>query len=395
VGAPDRYSAALRSGRGPRLLAHYILPIVLFKELNMNKDLLTTHINNLIKKFRRDPEKFNKDLKERTEIVEFYRSFSKDRMLSMNEDDIYEYLSKLWAMLLWGNKHYVIDKIIEDNGLRNLRENLAELVWSSKDIIHRWDTFRSKIKGMGPAMISEILCKTHPEKYMLWNRRAYVGLKYLQVNNLPRYDYQMTGKVYNYLCDVCREISKELQKAGFHDTSLLAVDYFIWDELQVEDNLRKIYTKKDRKEDLIPKNSEESKFIHNEIRDKLRDIGQWLGFTAKIEQKVSEGAKVDTIWEATIGNMGRVIYIFEVQTKGSIDRLVINLLKSLNNPAVQGVVAVSDKEQIEKIKKHVSDVKDLRDKLRYWDYEEILKVHESLEFVNESINKLKLVPEGF
>ncbi|MBI4465235.1 MAG: hypothetical protein HY647_11070, partial [Acidobacteria bacterium] len=194
----------------------------------------------------------------------------------------------------------------------------------------------------------------------------------------------------------CKDIASELGKAGFSDTTLLAVDYFIWEQLQVEDNLSKIYTKEPV--ELVkqqPTTIEESKFIHNDIRDKLRDIGQWLGFTAKIEQKVSQGAVVDTIWEATIGNMGRVIYVFEVQTKGSIDSLILNLLKSLNNPAVQGVVAVSDKEQIEKIKTQAQDVKELRDKLKYWDYETILKVHEGLEFVNDCINKLKLVPEGF
>ncbi len=361
----------------------------------MNKERLKKHINNFINDFKKNPEKFNKDLKERKEIVYFYKSYGREKILSMNEDEVYEYLSKLWAMLLWGNKHYVVDKILEDNGLENFRKNLAELVWSSKDIVQRWDTFRSRIKGMGPAMISEILCKTHPDKYMLWNRRAYVGLNYLQVENLPRYDYQINGKVYKYLCEVSKEISLELQKSNFHDTSLLAVDYFIWDELQFEDNLSKIYTKKGGEKIIKPQSNEESKFIHNEIRDKLRDIGQWLGFTAKVEQKVSEGAKVDTIWEATIGNMGRVIYVFEVQTKGSIDSLILNLIKSLNNPAVQGVVAVSDKDQIEKIKRYVNDVKDLKDKLRYWDYEEILQVHESLEFVNESINKLELVPESF
>src|SRR5262249_51431793 len=69
---------------------------------------------------------------------------------------------------------------------------------------------------------------------------------------------------------------------------------------------------------------------------------------------LGEGAKVDTVWEATIGNLGRVIYVFEVQTKGSIDSLIINLLKSLNNPAVQGIVAVSDLAQIERIKKEVA-----------------------------------------
>jgi len=93
--------------------------------------------------------------------------------------------------------------------------------------------------------------------------------------------------------------------------------------------------------------------------------------------------------------MGKVIYVFEVQTKGSIDSLIMNLLKSLINRAVQGVVAVSDIKQLDIIKRYVKDVRDLRDKLRYWDYEEILKVHESLEFVNESINKLGLVPQSF
>jgi hypothetical protein len=93
--------------------------------------------------------------------------------------------------------------------------------------------------------------------------------------------------------------------------------------------------------------------------------------------------------------MGRVIYVFEVQTSGSIDSLIINLLKSLNNPAVQGVVAISDKAQLEKIKRHSSEVRDLRDKLKYWDYEEILNVHENTEYTNTCIDKLGLVPQGF
>jgi hypothetical protein len=361
----------------------------------MNKDLLKKHIQEFISDSKNNPDKFNQDWKERLDFISYYNSFSKDKMTRMTEEDIFEYISKLWAMLIWGNKHYVVDKLIETNGLVHFKKLLIELVWGKDDIIERWDNFRSHIKGMGPAMVSEILCKTHPNDFMLWNRRAYVGLNYLEVKNLPRYDYQLTGKVYQYLCNICKEISNELINAGFNDSTLLAVDYFIWDKLQVEDKLSKIYVKKPAPEKVKEDFPEESKFIHDDIRDKLRDIGQWLGFTANIEQKVSEGSKVDTIWEATIGNMGRVIYIFEVQTKGSIDSLILNLLKSLNNPAVQGVVAVSDYKQIEIIKRHAFDVKDLKDKLKYWDYEEILKVHESLEFVNENINKLGLVPQSF
>src|SRR5437899_1606706 len=106
------------------------------------------------------------------------------------------------------------------------------------------DASRKESERFGPAMMSEILCKTHPKDFMLWNRRAYVGLKYLRVAPLPRYDYQLTGKVYEGLCAVASEIATELAAAGFRDTTLLAVDYFIWDRLQVEDNLSRIHAKK-------------------------------------------------------------------------------------------------------------------------------------------------------
>ena len=362
----------------------------------MNKVLLRKHIQHFVSDSKKDSDKFREDSKERSDLIAYYQKFTRDKIISMTDEDIYQYLSKLWAMQMWGNKHYVVDKIIEENGLENFRNHLAGLVWGQDDIAVRWDTFRKEIKGMGPAMISEILCKTHPNKFFLWNRPAYVGLNYLEVENLRRYDYQLTGKVYKYLCDVGKRMSTELETAGFDNATLLTVDYMIWNELQVVENLSKMYVKKPAVEGRAELESpEESEFIHNDIRDKIRDIGQWLGFAAKTEQKVSEGSKIDTVWEATIGNMGRVIYVFEVQTKGSIDSLILNLLKSLNNPAVQGVVAISDSKQLETIKKHVLDVRDLRDKLRYWDYEEILHIHESLEFVNTSINELGLVPEGF
>ena len=362
----------------------------------MNKDLLKKHIQIFVSDVRKEPDKFDADCRERQDFFNFYQEFTCDRILQMTDEDIYTYISELWAMQIWGNKHYIVDKIIEDNGRRQFKEHLADLVRGKQPISERWDSFRSAIKGMGPAMMSEILCKTHPKDYMLWNRRAYVALNHLEVEKLPRYDYQHSGGVYEHLCTVAKEIASELRSTGFKDVTLLAVDYFLWQQLQVEDNLTQIHKGKPEivhTTDL--ESSQEAEFIHNDIRDKLRDIGLWLGFTSMIEKKVSEGSKVDTVWEATIGNMGRVIYVFEVQTKGSIDSLILNLLKSLNNPAVQGVVAVSDKNQLERIQKHARDVKDLKDKLKYWNYEEVLKIHEYLEYVNARINDLGLVPQGF
>jgi hypothetical protein len=40
-------------------------------------------------------------------------------------------------------------------------------------------------------------------------------------------------------------------------------------------------------------------------------------------------------------------------------------------------------------------VSGLKDKLKYWNYVEVLRVHEALASVNEAINSLGLVPQGF
>ena len=76
-----------------------------------------------------------------------------------------------------------------------------------------------------------------------------------------------------------------------------------------------------------------------------------------------------------------------------LDSLILNLMKSKNNKAVQGIVAVTDQKQIERIKKEIAALS-IKDEVRFWDYEEVLKIHESLQFVNESINNLGLVPKG-
>ena len=364
----------------------------------MNIDLLRKHIGRYTQNLAKNPEKQAEDLAERKERMDFYQSWTKERILSMSEEDFYSYISRLWAMLIWGNKKYVVDKLIQDNGLSSLKKDIADLVWGGAPLASRWDRFMKNVKGFGPAMMSEILCHVHPDSCMLWNRRAYVGLDYLEIKNLPRYNYQMSGEKYEELSALTKRIADEMRSTGLRDVNLLTVDYFIWDELQVEDNLSQIHAKgKQPKEDAGKKiiDAETSTFLHNEARDKLSDIGTWLGFESSTEKKVADGSVVDAIWEATIGNMGRVIYVFEVQTKGSIDSLILNLLKALNNPAVQGVVAVSDSIQLEKIKKEAEQVPNLGAKLKYWDYRKVFEVHEALAMVNESINSLGLVPQGF
>ena len=68
-------------------------------------------------------------------------------------------------------------------------------------------------------------------------------------------------------------------------------------------------------------------------------------------------------------------------------------MKAKNNKAVQGIVAVTDQKQIEKIKKEIATLP-IKGEVKFWDYTEVLKVHESLQYVNETINNLGLVPIG-
>ena len=188
-----------------------------------------------------------------------------------------------------------------------------------------------------------------------------------------------------------REIVEFAQKECFEEVyDMLTLNTFIWQELQITEETCPPPCKMEK---LPAKTGKEALFIHNDIRDKLAEIGRCLGFRAEVEKKVADGAVVDTIWEVTIGNMGRVIYVFEVQTSGSIDSLILNLMKAKNNKAVQGIVAVTDETQIEKIKKEIAALP-INGEVKFWNYEEVLKVHESLQYVNESINKLALVPLG-
>lgn len=363
----------------------------------MNQNILNESINHYLEWSKANPDEYEQALAERAERKAYFRSWTKERLLAMDEDGYLELMSKLWALRMWGNKPHIVNYIIERNGMETLRTELAELMWGNAQLAQRWDRFRKGVKDMGPAHASEILCHVHPSDYLLWNKRVYEGFVALGVEGVPRHDYQKTGACYEKLCEAGQGICSALVEAGMKDADLLTVDYFIWQELRGKDLHPYSKTTKPT-EDRTPlevEESEQAEFIHNDVRDKLRDIGEWLGFEGKTEKRVADGSQVDTVWEATIGNMGRVIYVFEVQTKGSLDSLILNLLKSLNNPAVQGVVAVSDKPQIEKIKKHAAAVKALAEKLKYWDYEDVLQVHESLQHVNESINLLGLVPDGF
>ena len=99
----------------------------------MNEEKLNNSIKEYLKQIKRagDIEAIN----ERKERKEYYQSFNKEKVLSMSESDFYEYISKLWAMLIWGNKKYKIDQLIEDNGFEKLKREISELLFGQESMI--------------------------------------------------------------------------------------------------------------------------------------------------------------------------------------------------------------------------------------------------------------------
>lgn len=359
----------------------------------MNTQKLDSAISEFIKKRKSNTAYYEENWTERKERREYYQSFTKDKLIAMNEDAFLEYISKLWSMLIWGNKKYVVDKLIADNGFVTLKEQLAELLYGTSPIELRWDGFLKSIKGMGPATISELLTYANPQEYAIFNKTTILCYGYLDISGMPKYNYQYTGKKYMEVCAVAKEISKGLKEAGSDDYDLLAVDYFMWDEILplAEKKSPEAATVSEVKKAVTVN---ESKSLHDEIKEKLVAIGELLGFDSRSEVKITTGAVVDAVWEAKIGNMGKAIYVFEVQSKGSIDSLILNLKKAQSNAAVQAVVAVADGEQLAKIIRESAGVIEEKS-LRTWESEDVLAVYDSLVRAHESINKLALVPESF
>ena len=197
----------------------------------MNIEKLKRAINEFSKNRKNNSAYYAENWTERKDRKEYYQSFAKDKLIAMTEDEFYEYISKLWSMLIWGNKKYVVDKLIADNGFSSLKKHLAELLYGSAKIESRWDTFLKSIKGMGPATISELLTYANPNEYVIFNKTTILGFTYLDIPDMPKYNYQYTGKKYAEVCEIAKEISHVLKESGVEDYDLLAVDYFIWDEI--------------------------------------------------------------------------------------------------------------------------------------------------------------------
>lgn len=352
----------------------------------MNKKKLRDLIIEYLDYIKNNYDEELEDLNERQERESYYQSFNKEKIENMTIEEFQEYISKLWAMIIWGNKKYKIDQLIEDNGFSSLKEKISELLYGKDNLEDRWDKFKKQVKGFGPAMMSELLCYAFPNECMLWNRTAISAYQNLEISNIPIHNYQLTGKKYMELTQIAIEIKEEIASIYKKDVDLLFVDYFFWNQLR--DSVPIAQLEKDENKESVVNN----KSYHNEIVDYIKNIGSLLGYNTNLKGNIKESGKIaDAIWEFNVGNLGKIKYVFEVQDNGSIDSLIVSLMNASQDISVQAVVAVSDENQITKIKQHCNSIEgSFNGKLKFWNIREVERAYSelsnSMEIINKAIN---------
>lgn len=335
------------------------------------------------------------DLKERQERTEMYdRLLSPEGLEQMGELEFGQVISSLWASLMWGNKGYLVEHLLEDNPLPELKKHLHNLLWGKPSVANRYNAFRKAVKGFGAATITELLAFTHPDECGLWNvkaRKALILLGFQNTFPLVK-DSQISGNQYEQYNSLLQDIKIELGKHDLPELDLLGIDYFLFEVWNSGWGSAEKVIKQTQK----VTNAEITDFDHDDMIDQILTIGQWLGFEIHKEKPIAPGARVDAVWQAQIANLGVVTYVFEVQRRGSHDSLILNLQRAQNNPTVQRLVVVGMKDELEKIEREISSLhENFRKMVTFMDVVDVMRGVELVTELSGIISKLELVKSEF
>ena len=344
------------------------------------------NIHQFLQQFKKYLKSKNgiQDQEQRKDQAHFFQQELPSRLSELAESDVLEIVHRLWSTQIWGNKQYLVQELIKNNGLDGISKGFKNILQRNNIPSQRYEDGLGKIHGLGPAAVTEILCYSDPDNCGIWNRRAREAISILGLDRFVSPNkYKLLKSEYERFNDLAKSIASQLVAEGIQ-ADLLTVDFFLY-EVGLQASKDKNALKKEP--------GTGSDFDHDEIRDLVKNIGALLGFDVQTEIKIAHGAQVDVIWRAAIGNLGKVTYVFEVHKSGSIDSLLLNLQKARSATTVQKVIAISDQKQLDSIAKECEGLpEEFRKTLAYWPVNDVLEVSKSLMHANELIDKLGLVP---
>ena len=224
-------------------------------------------------------------------VASFKEGLSKEGVNKMSEEDFGKVIMSLWASDIWGNKEYLIGKLLKDNTLPKIKDELKNLLYGSESIAKRFNRFGRNIKGLGPSSITEILAHVFPEKYSMWNVKPKTVLPFLKMKTLLPdrvYKYSISGDEYVKCNEVLTLIRNELEAYGFEKPDFMDVDYFLFFIFEriiprelPEEKKAKVFPK-------IPEVGEVKIESHTDAQGILIELGNLLGYETYVADPSKE-----------------------------------------------------------------------------------------------------------
>ncbi len=254
---------------------------------------LATHQRDIIKKYLQGflrfleserAKKWHSEREERSALVR--DKLSENQIDNLTEADFRNIFINLYATQIWTNKDHAFKNVMS-NGIDNIRHEIKNLLFGKDSLASRYDLFKSNIKHMGPATITEILVLFDPSKYCIWNMKPRYVLPSLNIRgDIPERTFNygtLNGETYEKCFEVLDAIRKEIKISDSKDPDFWDADFFIayiFEELRELENSSKI---KERKE---LNHEEKGAFIeptktdldHTSAELILLKVGRMLGY---------------------------------------------------------------------------------------------------------------------
>lgn len=304
---------------------------------------------------------------------EIPKLLSEEDVQELEEGDIRELVRSLWAFEIWTNKDYIVNQILED-GIEHVRSIFQQALYETDNTTEKFDLLNNNVNMLGPASVTEILTFIHPQRCAIFNRRAQEALQFLEYSDVPN-DIR-SGEEYAGFINLVDDLMNRLKRLEAPETSTqeiqdyVDVDYFLY-------YLSDLDTKKPGEP---PERIQD--FDHDQMQEKLLEIGDGLGFDVEDEYEAGPGARVDVRWSTRVANLGIISYAFEVHRKGSRDSAILNLQKAqAADPSLQKLVIVSTQDQLKKFASEIDAIS--TDFAKTISYLEVSKVDQAVGLLTD------------
>lgn len=200
----------------------------------MNEERLDKWIDSFAEFIKEDNDNID-GFDERAERKSYYQSFNYDKIINMNDEELVEYIKKLWSVM-----PISIYKIIDKNGRDNLKRNIAELLYGNGDMQDRFNNFCNNIVEFKIKAMSELLTLNYPNEYMLWDSKVESVFNLIGINNTNPYASNNYFDWYKEMISYGEVIRKKISDRIGKDVDLVDADYFYHYVATKEMNYKKL-----------------------------------------------------------------------------------------------------------------------------------------------------------